>query len=301
MAGELARRFAALIRGDDDAGLEQWLKDATDSELASLAAGIGRDIEAVRAAITQPWSTSPVEGQINRLKTIKRQMYGRSGYPLLRNRLLAAARTTRSRGADEKFSPLHQMCGRAISSSAAMAMAIWSGSSAFQEHPGDQLIYCGRPNLLTERTAGLVAVRQAAVNGACIVGAAVAHGHPPSALAADRQALQQSNALAWRAAVAGLVSIGVVGEASLIGHELLPVNITRVCVFDANLAVVNGHLRGCAVRTWTLADRIYSAPTVDICAGIGRVVQNMMDMGDGGVSPHQLMGRRPAKRPHRYA
>ncbi|WP_431311662.1 ISL3 family transposase [Neomesorhizobium albiziae] len=91
IAGELARRFAALIRGDDDAGLEQWIADATNSELASLAAGIGRDIEAVRAAITQPWSTSPVEGQINRLKTIKRQMYGRSGYPLLRSRLLAAA------------------------------------------------------------------------------------------------------------------------------------------------------------------------------------------------------------------
>ncbi|WP_435926420.1 ISL3 family transposase [Mesorhizobium sp. WSM4083] len=90
-AGALARRFAALIRGDDDAGLEQWIEDATDSELASLAAGIGRDIAAVRAAITQPWSTSPVEGQINRLKTIKRQMYGRAGYPLLRNRLLAAA------------------------------------------------------------------------------------------------------------------------------------------------------------------------------------------------------------------
>ncbi|RWM24704.1 MAG: transposase [Mesorhizobium sp.] len=90
-AGDLARRFAALIRGDDDAGLEQWIEDATDSELASLAAGIGRDIAAVRAAITQPWSTSPVEGQINRLKTIKRQMYGRAGYPLLRNRLLAAA------------------------------------------------------------------------------------------------------------------------------------------------------------------------------------------------------------------
>ncbi|MER8402186.1 hypothetical protein [Mesorhizobium sp. M1348] len=52
---------------------------------------LGRDIAAVRAAITQAWSTSPVEGQINRLKTINRQMYGRSGYPLLRNRLLAAA------------------------------------------------------------------------------------------------------------------------------------------------------------------------------------------------------------------
>jgi len=91
IAGELARRFAALIRGDDDAGLEQWIEDAKNSELASLAAGVGRDIAAVRAAITQPWSTSPVEGQINRLKTIKRQMYGRSGYPLLRHRLLATA------------------------------------------------------------------------------------------------------------------------------------------------------------------------------------------------------------------
>ncbi|RWJ42130.1 MAG: transposase [Mesorhizobium sp.] len=91
IAGELARRFAATIRGDNDTGLDQWIADATGSELASLAAGIGRDIEAVRAAITQPWSTSPVEGQINRLKTIKPQMYGRAAYPLLRSRLLAAA------------------------------------------------------------------------------------------------------------------------------------------------------------------------------------------------------------------
>lgn len=72
-------------------GLDQWVVDAMNSELASLAAGIGRNIEAVRAAITQPWSTSPVEGRINRLKTIKRQMYGRAGHQLLRSRLLAAA------------------------------------------------------------------------------------------------------------------------------------------------------------------------------------------------------------------
>lgn len=88
-----AAQFAAqqVLDQRDDAGLEQWIADATASELASPAAGIGRDIEAVRAAITQPWSTSPVEGQINRLKTIKRQMYGRGAYPLLRSRLLAAA------------------------------------------------------------------------------------------------------------------------------------------------------------------------------------------------------------------
>ncbi|KWV57494.1 transposase [Rhizobium altiplani] len=64
---------------DENDALERWIADARDSELASFAAGIERDIEAVKAAITEPWSTSPVEGQINRLKMIKRQMYGRSG------------------------------------------------------------------------------------------------------------------------------------------------------------------------------------------------------------------------------
>ncbi|MFQ6242252.1 ISL3 family transposase [Sinorhizobium meliloti] len=91
-ASELAGRFAALIRGDDENDdLERWIADARDSELASFAAGIERDIEAVKAAITEPWSTSPVEGQINRLKMIKRQMYGRSGYNLLKSKVLARA------------------------------------------------------------------------------------------------------------------------------------------------------------------------------------------------------------------
>jgi transposase len=45
----------------------------------------------VRAALALPWSTGPVEGQINRLKLLKRQMYGRAGLDLLRGRLLAAA------------------------------------------------------------------------------------------------------------------------------------------------------------------------------------------------------------------
>jgi transposase len=90
-AGELARRFAALIRGDDELALEKWIADAAGTEMDALAKGIRRDIGAVKAAITYPWSTSPVEGRINRLKTLKRQMYGRAGCQLLRSRLLAAA------------------------------------------------------------------------------------------------------------------------------------------------------------------------------------------------------------------
>jgi len=47
-----------------------------------------QDLSAIEAAVTEPWSNGPVEGHINRLKTLKRQMYGRAGIELLRARLL---------------------------------------------------------------------------------------------------------------------------------------------------------------------------------------------------------------------
>jgi transposase len=90
-AADLARQFAAMLHGGDAGEIEAWLVAARGSPLASFAHGIARDLAAVRAAITEPWSTSPVEGHINRLKTIKRQMYGRAHYDLLRKRVLAAA------------------------------------------------------------------------------------------------------------------------------------------------------------------------------------------------------------------
>ena len=50
-----------------------------------------REEAAVQAAVTQRWSDGPMEGHVNRLKTIKRQMYGRAGFVLLRARVLNAA------------------------------------------------------------------------------------------------------------------------------------------------------------------------------------------------------------------
>lgn len=47
-----------------------------------------QDLSAIEAAVTEPWSNGPVEGHINRLKTLKRQMYGRAGVELLRARML---------------------------------------------------------------------------------------------------------------------------------------------------------------------------------------------------------------------
>jgi len=68
------------------------------SDLDRLAKGPARDIDAVNAAITNSWKTSPVEGRINRLKTLKRQMYGHAGCDLQQNRVLATTWTTRLGG-----------------------------------------------------------------------------------------------------------------------------------------------------------------------------------------------------------
>ncbi len=87
----LARGFAALVRKEGTGTLDGWLAAAAGTPLGSFAEGLGKDLAAIRAALETPWSTSPVEGQISRLKTIKRTMYGRAGFSLLRSRVLHAA------------------------------------------------------------------------------------------------------------------------------------------------------------------------------------------------------------------
>jgi hypothetical protein len=71
-----------------DADLDDWIAAARSSLLASFAAGIYRDLAAVRAAIATPWSNGQTEGQITRAKLIKRQMYGRAKIDLPQARLV---------------------------------------------------------------------------------------------------------------------------------------------------------------------------------------------------------------------
>jgi transposase len=88
---QLAMRFRGILHGRDPDKLESWLDDAHRSGLYGLrrfAYTIRNDLAAVRNAITERWSNGQTEGQINRLKTLKRQMYGRAGTELLRARLL---------------------------------------------------------------------------------------------------------------------------------------------------------------------------------------------------------------------
>jgi transposase len=90
-ARELALRFAAIVRERKIGDFGRWLDDAAESELRSFASGLKQDEAAVRAALELPWSNGQTEGQITRLKLIKRQMYGRAKHDLLRARVLQAA------------------------------------------------------------------------------------------------------------------------------------------------------------------------------------------------------------------
>jgi len=90
-ARELFDRFQAMIRQRNSADLLSWLQDAASSLLASFARGLRADEQAVAAAIMDPWSNGQTEGQITKLKLVKRQMYGRAKLDLLRARLLSAA------------------------------------------------------------------------------------------------------------------------------------------------------------------------------------------------------------------
>jgi transposase len=87
----LAMRFRGLLKGSDPSKLDRFLHDARRSGIASMqqfARTLKRDQHAVRNAIAEPWSSGQAEGQINRLKTLKRCMYGRASIELLRARML---------------------------------------------------------------------------------------------------------------------------------------------------------------------------------------------------------------------
>jgi transposase len=92
---DLAQDFTQLVRQRQPAQLDPWLKRATTSTLEALqrfAKGLYEDYDAVKAEVTLPWSNGPVEGHINRLKMLKRQMCGRARLDLLSRRFVEAPR-----------------------------------------------------------------------------------------------------------------------------------------------------------------------------------------------------------------
>jgi transposase len=90
---DLAQEFTQLVRQRQPESLDPWLQRASTSTVEALrrfAAGLYEDYAAVKAGVTLPWSTGPVEGHINRLKMLKRQMFGRARLDLLGRRFVRA-------------------------------------------------------------------------------------------------------------------------------------------------------------------------------------------------------------------
>jgi transposase len=86
-----ADEFFRIVRSRDSTAWPSWLQSAKETALASFAANLVRDQAAVLAALQLPWSNGQVEGHVHRLKLVKRQMYGRASFDLLRLRVLNAA------------------------------------------------------------------------------------------------------------------------------------------------------------------------------------------------------------------
>jgi transposase len=91
---DLAQDFTQMVRQRQPEHLDPWLVRAGTSALEAVrrfASGLRDDYAAVKAGVTFPWSSGPVEGHINRLKMLKRQMFGRAHLDLLSRRFVRAS------------------------------------------------------------------------------------------------------------------------------------------------------------------------------------------------------------------
>lgn len=91
---DLVGGFAEILtqrRGRDLPGWMEQVEQTGSAALRSFVAGLRTDLAAVTAGLTLRWSSGPVEGTVNRIKMLKRQMYGRARLDLLRKRVLLPA------------------------------------------------------------------------------------------------------------------------------------------------------------------------------------------------------------------
>jgi transposase len=107
-ADELRQGCLAIVRARRGADLEAGMAETINSRLEALARfarGLQEDLAAVTAGLTREWSNGVTEGQVHRLKLVKRQGYGRAGVALLRQRVLQAASIPRQTGDQAEATP----------------------------------------------------------------------------------------------------------------------------------------------------------------------------------------------------
>lgn len=111
-AYQLVSAFFQMGREQTGQQLEQWLTDAEESglpEFEAFVTGVQKDKDAVLAGLTLPWSNGPLEGNVNRLKLIKRSMYGRAEVDLLKLRVLHHSKTSQGRKDKKKKKQAQQV------------------------------------------------------------------------------------------------------------------------------------------------------------------------------------------------
>lgn len=90
-ARKIILKFKDIVRNKKSAQFDEWLSESMDcgiEQIKNFAQSLKQDYNAVKAALDSDWSNGPVEGHVNRLKMIKRQMYGSAGFSMLRKRVL---------------------------------------------------------------------------------------------------------------------------------------------------------------------------------------------------------------------
>ncbi|MQA86751.1 MAG: hypothetical protein GEV03_19510 [Streptosporangiales bacterium] len=96
-ASSYVRTFATMLTQLTGHNLPQWITEVHAAELpglSSFAKGLEQDLDAVTQGLTSHWNSGPIEGRVNHIKMIKRQMFGRAGLPLLRKQVLLTTQNT---------------------------------------------------------------------------------------------------------------------------------------------------------------------------------------------------------------
>ncbi len=128
----------------------------------------------------------------------------------------------------------------------------------------------------------------------------VAHPHAPATAVANRDPLQQGASPARHAGPPGRVAGGVAGQSRLIGHELLPADVTRVGVTQAHRPLLNRDLdRSTSRAADTTPGAVLATLAIGVGAGVGGVVQDVQHPAAVGWHPDHVMRRRATDRAHR--
>src|SRR5215212_6114545 len=174
------------------------------------------------------------------------------------------------------------------------------GRQGLQQKALDQGVDGQSAHLLAERAATVVAIGPAAIDRIIPLRACVAQAHAAAAAPTRGDALEQRAALARHAGMARFVAVDVVGQALLVGHELLPADVAGVGGLQAHLPLGDGDLRGSDTRRPRPAPARIRAPTaVDIGPSIGWVLEDVAHPRAVGLAPDNLVRSRPEQRAYR--